>query len=331
MGRFDRIAWLVLIALAAPVRAGVYDPAAPATPLARDGTVAALPLEVFRNAWGEIIQIGVTQPETDARRKGLAHRDELARLPRDGVNLVRLGVTHYRLRDFDAALDALKRAEGQDPRNFFVLSNLGSVYQTLGQPADAARSLEAAADFFPDDWPNAAWFRRCEKVQLQLARRRAREQREQPPGRRRGVEDVDDLFAVKFENPAGEYAVGALPDGEALPADAVAVVQQLLLWLPDDTRLYWLLGELLNATGDPDAAAAIFNECLDARRFDAVKLRARRQAIRAFIAARPEPVAEWVPPTGRLWAVGGLSAVAAAVLLGLQLRQWVRPRRDAGR
>src|SRR5205823_3935266 len=91
------------------------------------------------------------------------------------------------------------------------------------------------------------WFKQAERYQLTLLRLRMRE----GFGRRAGgrpvpATDVDALFGVRFIGPSGEYEAGKIADAERskLPADAVAIVQQLLLWFPDDTRLLWLLGEL---------------------------------------------------------------------------------------
>ena len=52
---------------------------------------------------------------------------------------------------------------------------------------------------------------------------------------------------VRFANDGGIYQPGALATAERakLPPDAIAIVQQLLLWYPTDSRLYWLLGETL--------------------------------------------------------------------------------------
>jgi hypothetical protein len=67
---------------------------------------------------------------------------------------------------------------------------------------------------------------------------------------------------VRFVGPDGKYQAGALAPEEAkkLPADAVDIVQQLLLWMPHDHRLYWLLGELYNARGEYATAYKIFDE-----------------------------------------------------------------------
>jgi len=83
------------------------------------------------------------------------------------------------------------------------------------------------------------------------------------------TEDPTPLFPVRFVSDAGVYEPGTLAAAERakLPADAVAVVQQLLLWFPSDTRLYWLLAELYAAEGDLDTAQKIFDECAWSRQF----------------------------------------------------------------
>ena len=72
---------------------------------------------------------------------------------------------------------------------------------------------------------------------------------------------IDD--PVRFVGGNGEYAAGSIAESEKkkLPADALAIVQQLVLWHPQDARLYWLLGELYNADGDIDTAAKILDHC----------------------------------------------------------------------
>ena len=66
-----------------------------------------------------------------------------------------------------------------------------------------------------------------------------------------------------------------------LPENAVAVVEQLALWLPADGRLLWQLGELANAHGDVATAAAILEGCVTEFALGAPELRKRRQVYRA--------------------------------------------------
>jgi len=327
--RMTTVVWLLL---AGRALAGLYDPTRPDVPL--PGIPAnGLPHELFRSRWNEVIRAGVAVPETDARRRAAADRDALAAIPQPTTDdRIRLGILQLRLREFDAALATLQEAYAADPRNFWAMTALGTAYQQTGQPAEAAHRLAAAGDLFPADWPAADAARCLEAAQLKLARLRQLEAAGRG-GRPRPAEEVDNLFGVRFVGPDGAYAAGTIsPEDKAkLPPDAIATVQQLLMWMPDDTRLYWLLGELYNAHGDVDAALAVFSECLDARRFDAARLRERRQALMAVVAARPAaatPEDDWKPATARWLAAAG---VAAPVLIGLAILQWRQIRRRFAR
>src|SRR5207249_2219918 len=135
-----------------------------------------------------------------------------------------------------------------------------TVLQATGQLREAAPYLDSARDLFPEPWPGdakaGAWFKEVEGYQAKLLRSRLRESAGAPGGRPRAANDVDALFPVRFTDPGGKFEAGKLTtdDKAKLPANAAAVVQQLVLWFPDDTRLLWLLGEIYNANGDLDAA-----------------------------------------------------------------------------
>jgi hypothetical protein len=144
---------------------------------------------------------------------------------------------------------------------------------------------------------------------------------------------------VRFVGEEGRYEAGKLARAERakLPPDALAIVQQLVIWFPDDTRLYWLLGEIYNANGDIEAAARIFDECVgNVRRFSAPDLRAHR-----LVVQEAKPKAEsivldtaasrsstWLPDGRQLMAVGGVAGLAVIVLVYFQVRE-MRRRRNA--
>ena len=68
---------------------------------------------------------------------------------------------------------------------------------------------------------------------------------------------LDALFPrVHFVGPSGQYESGMLAAEQwaNMPADALTIVKQLVLWFPHDSRLKWLLAELLNAGNDIDGA-----------------------------------------------------------------------------
>jgi hypothetical protein len=89
--------------------------------------------------------------------------------------------------------------------------------------------------------------------------------------------DGKQVSPVRFVNEEGVYQPGVLAKAERakLPEDAIAVVQQLLLWFPTDVHLYWLLAELYAAEDDLQSlknAETIFNECVGSRQSSNLKL-----------------------------------------------------------
>ena len=68
-------------------------------------------------------------------------------------------------------------------------------------------------------------------------------------------ETLDPIFVddqkkpVRFLTEAGNFEPGriALAEHLKLPDDAIEIVEQLLIWMPHDQRLLWLLGEVFNA------------------------------------------------------------------------------------
>src|SRR5689334_4988596 len=342
---FAGVAVGLVMATDSPVWAGLYDPRQPTSPLVTESGVRPLPFELFRDLLTDTLRIADPLQTRGLRLKYLERRKTL--LARglgalDPNELAELGAVQWRLRDSDGAFTALRLAESRDPRNFWMLIHQGTVHQATGQLREAAPYLEAAREFFPSPWPagpaaTGPWFRQAEQHQMTLLRLRMREDIGQT-GRRTAAADVDALFPVRFVGPSGQWEAGKLADGERakLPADAVATIQQLLLWFPADTRLYWLLGKLYNARGDLASADAVFEECVWSRRYESPTLREHRRHVKA---AQPKEVAANVnappPPkpillleSWKVWAVG-LACVAVALLLGyFQVRELLRRRRS---
>jgi hypothetical protein len=100
------------------------------------------------------------------------------------------------------------------------------------------------------------FYRKAEQYHLRLLTLRQDRSRQQPGGR--NELQLDNLFPrVHFVGPGGKYEVGGMAPAQLaeVPPDATILVMQLLLWTPFDDGLLWLLGELLNASGDVVAAA----------------------------------------------------------------------------
>jgi hypothetical protein len=204
-----------------------------------------------------------------------------------------------RARKYQEAADLLKPAlrlpEGRG--NFLLSANLAMAEYLNSKPFTQASSPDLARrarDYLADaigSWPKEwsrlgkaqratleemgwtekqfLWYRKVENALLRLLTLRARE-RQLPPGKvNRLGDDVEPLFEggtpprpVRWVGPSGKYEAGKLAEAEAkkLPEDAIDIVQQLLIWMPDDPRLFWLLGELYNARGDYAFAYEIFAE-----------------------------------------------------------------------
>ncbi|HXG08734.1 MAG TPA: tetratricopeptide repeat protein [Gemmataceae bacterium] len=183
--------------------------------------------------------------------------------------LADLGALYIRLGEPARAVELLRSAQREYPHHYRIVSNLGTAWQLQGDLDQAAACLQEAVRLAPGK------LQKAEEYQLKLVRLRQRQPRDS--------QELDDLFGVRFVGESGKFEPGKLAAAERqkLPADAVAIVQQLALWLPADGRLLWLLGELANAHGDVRTAASIFEGCVTEFGMRHPELRQRRQAARA--------------------------------------------------
>ncbi len=164
--------------------------------------------------------------------------------------LADLGALHLRLNQPTRALGVLRPAVRQRPEHFRLAANLGAAWHLHGDLMQAADALDEA---------------------VRLA----------PPGLRPGEELHRTLVRRRLaEGPAREPAAPDRLFADPPPADAVGRVQGLLLSLPADGRLLWLLAELAVAAGDVRAAAAMLDGCVTEFGMGSPTLRARRQAVR---------------------------------------------------
>lgn len=156
-----------------------------------------------------------------------------------------LGALYVRLGRPARAVEVLRPTVRAHPDHFRLVSNLGTAWQLQGDLAEAARSLQDAVRLAPPRW------KPFEEAQLKLVRLRQREPK--------NTRTPDDLFGVAFVGPSGKPEAGTIDPAarKKLPANDVAIAQQLAIWLPADGRLLWLLAELANAHGDVRTAAAL--------------------------------------------------------------------------
>ncbi len=209
------------------------------------------------------------------RRRGLFS-------PADNANL---GAYYLRLNQADKAREVLE-AVPQEQRNFLVLANLATAYHQEGLLDRAIVTQQQALDAWPKEWPGFTlhdlWFRhRVEKLYLALLRAR-KAGGAAPPGV--PPDSVDDIFpGLSFVAPDGKWAVGEMSweQWEKLPPDALALVGYLLVDLPLDNRLTWLLAELFNANGQVGPALELMSELVQNRNFRTPSLMQHRRELGA--------------------------------------------------
>jgi tetratricopeptide (TPR) repeat protein len=308
-------------------------------PTLSDKGVSPLPFKPFRIAQDAQMEIPDPIRNTARRQRYLARAEELRKKveadPDNVSDRISLGAYYIRLAQFDQAIQLLEgAARGLGRNNFMVLTNLATAYQMLGdlpslQRADDYLSLALGKSaVWPAAWSKEqlAWYREAEEMQLKLIRARRKELMAHG-GKSQPIEAVDDLFGVQFVGDDGTYQAGTLAaeQKKKLPKNSRAIVQQLILWFPGDSRLYWLLGELLNAEGDIANAKTVFDQCAESgRRINAVTLRQHRQVLEdALAAAKPVPSEprSWLPDRNKLIMVGGGVGIVVLFLAYFQVRE----------
>jgi hypothetical protein len=267
-----RVSLLVLALgwLASPVQAGLYYSGEPLAELPSQWRGYLLDQRALRMV---AVPAGPTVPASPLRERYLQEVQRLEKAAALGKltadELADLGALYIRLGQAGKAVELLRTAQREHPQHFRILANLGTAWQLENDLNQSAACLEEAVRLAPGK------FQKAEEAHLKLVRLRAR----QPAG----FTELDDLFGLRYLGPSGQYEAGklAVEEQKKLPADAVAIAQQLALWLPADARLLWQLAELANAHGDVRTAAAIMDGCVTEFGLASAELRRRRQLLRA--------------------------------------------------
>jgi hypothetical protein len=334
---------------------GIYGGTKPVPgPTIEGGVVKPLSFGEFRLYFTQYT-VDLIKPSSPLYISFVADRDKLQASAKRGAlktpDALDLSVLLMRLRQDDQAVQLLTPYALRERNNFMIIANLASAYQASGRFDRAAEYLQQELDTWPREWPGLSkaqldWYHELEKYQLRLVKKRYRESLQRSTSAK---ETTDDLFespsgSVQYKGDDGTYQAGKIAEAERqkLPANALAIVQQFVLWFPDDTRLYWQLGELYNAQGDVAAAATIFHECIWTRRHGATLLQEHRKIVEAAApkqsapvledepansqtTAPPEPTA-WLPERRQIVLVAGVAGTIACVLIFLQIRE-IRQRR----
>ncbi len=351
-----------------PSYAGFYNPVDPVKPVPNLE-------EFFRNQLPSIRGYtkpdGLTVTEETANRKDylrrvedLRHKEARGPLPPAeqvalAAYLIRLGETEEAIRVLETAIRVIPR---DDVNCFYAMANLGTAYQRAGDLATAQLRLEDALALAPPAT------KPLEHFHYLLVQQRRAEQA--PPGRA----PLDRLFPIEFVGESGKWEVNQLADKErkklteylqkqlgkpptpveptlmehhvgraavhgcamaATLTDAINIVQQLLLALPEDARLHWLLGELANAGGDVRGAYRAMDLAVNDFRLSTPELKERRLALQSvqpkpapleFPTEKPVETNPFAKFGRREWIIIGVVTTLAVGLLLLQLRQIARRR-----
>ncbi len=270
-----KFAWVLLglVVTCGSARAGVYSTA--------DGDDFRLSINVtkFFETFNVVRSIGIDKVEKDnplRKRYFLYEALGGARPPNDLTLEQKLDYSAVLIRrkKFQQAIEYLTPLTRQHPEIFLFDCHLAMAYWGSGQPGNDRRALDIQSQVLSKrGWPatfgelspeqkpffeNAmGWnegpfdfYRKTETYLLKLMKLRLAEPAGAP------FDSVDAIFddgkkpakAVRFVNDDGKFEPGRTSAAELrkLPPAALENVEQLLLWLPEDLRLYWLLGELAN-------------------------------------------------------------------------------------
>ena len=120
---------------------------------------------------------------------------------------------------------------------------------------------------------------------------------------------------------------------DSLYPDVLDFAVKLLSCFPQDNNLFWLYGEILNVTGDPNSAAKVLDELVNARQMSSNPILFEHSRIlrrHASEAKEIKPENDTPPPikptlfSGDLkyLLVGFISGIVVGYIGLLQLKQW---------
>jgi hypothetical protein len=164
-----------------------------------------------------------------------------------------LGALYIRLGQPEKAVAVLRPGMRDHPDHFRIAANLGTACQLIGDWDQSITCLSEAVRLAPE---NA---KKAEELHLKLVRLRSKDNK--------GAEHLDDLFGAKY------------------PDDALALGQQLCVWLPNDSRLMWQLGEIAHSLGDLRSAANLLDGCVTEMGLASATARERRKRFREEVEA----------------------------------------------
>lgn len=323
-----KFAWagLFVVLAAESAYAGIYNTTE------TDDIRLSIDVSKFRDTLNKVRNIGFDKVEVDnlLRKRYLLNEALGGAKPPSTLTVEQkldYSAVLIRRKKYQQAIEFLIPLTRQHPEVFLFDSHLAMAYWLSGQQGNDRRAMEIQSQMLSKQgWPanyadltdeqrefltrTVGWdeglydfYRRVETYLLKLMKLRLAESKGDK------FESVDALFddgdkpakPIRFVDDQGKFAPGGIAPAEKrkLPSTALEIVEQLNLWLPEDLRLYWLLGELANVQWSPEqlrdrskrdlaidnlrAANKIFDELVYDFKIRASDLRERRQALHDFV------------------------------------------------
>lgn len=355
----------VVIAVASPAAAGVYSPAESCPFEVAGGVAKPLPHPKFKSLLNDRrAELNPALPETeeidtpDGKRQRLTERGRaMTRVRELSAKVTRLTPAErlalsadlVRTGTLGKEFALLKRVTGERPRDYLIAANYVHAETLAGNWGVAVRNFEDHVLELdrPTELPGTggeqlAWMLGVDKKYYRPWLRVRRTE-----AARKGQSDGDPY--PLFDGVTFTGSELSAEEKAKLPADAVAVAQQLVLWNPTDTGLLWLLAEVYAATGRLREADDAFDMCTWGAGMTGQKaLMEHRRSVKAAVEklpppgddlvipplAPPDPVDDGgvfaVVPRDKLLLFGGLFLAFAVGLLVLQVRAWRKRRGRTG-
>ncbi len=270
------------------VHAGLYNPAEPAEGILYADFMKD-PQKSFRTVLYQLRSIGFDKVEFDnpLRRRYVTFQQLVKRGVPGDLSLeqkIQLSAVMIRTKKPEDAIQLLMPLSRQAPDHLLLQANLATAYQAAGQDQRARDAFKDLLKRWPKHWDELNpeqqkhftsievfegtfhFLRQAEELHAKLVDLRFREKLKKVT-----PTQVDALFAddageaIKYVGENGQFEPGRIAalQKKKLPRNSLELIQQLLVWMPEDPRLYWQLGELYNVRGGRDdvvAASAIFDD-----------------------------------------------------------------------
>ncbi len=334
------LASLVVLVSSSSAFAGIFSPNEPCPfEISPDGTAKPLPLNVFKLFLNDrFAALQPTSPDlqpgtvnTPTFKGSVLQRLRAAPAAPSRAEMVGLSADLLRAGRAGDVIELLKPTLRDRTLDYRLLAHLSLAHATLGdwdlallRHANAVGDGEAPTELSGTKPEPLKWMLKVDRTYTRPWLKAA--QRDANPATKTTDPDLLPLFNM-----------------DALPADAVAIVQQMVLWSPRDNNLLWLLGAVHLAKGQTESAFDILEQCRE-RKMTWPKFRVDHAKAEALYRALPKPPADEflvptveivedevpkrglfavVDPTQFALALGGFSVVLIG-LFTLQLRKWRR-------